>query len=201
MILVVDIGNTTVSFGGVEIRDSNTYTVRFRTKLDTNCTWDAADYTVHLLKRLKSLGRELEDFSGVVISSVVPRVLEVIREAAYSIFGVEPLVITQESKLGIAVEVPEPEEGGRDRLVACAWAAGRRVGARPPPLMGAKGAACSAAASLPRAWKRGSRPCPAIRPSCQSWSWPPPGGLWARIPAAPCFPERCTAPPPCWTAL
>lgn len=123
MILVVDIGNTTVSFGGVEIRDSNTYAVRFRTKLDTNCTWDAADYTVHLLKRLKSLGRELEDFSGVVISSVVPRVLEVIREAAYSIFGVEPLVITQESKLGIAVEVPEPEKVGRDRLVDCAWAA------------------------------------------------------------------------------
>ena len=123
MILVVDIGNTTVSFGGVEIRDSNTCTVCFRTKLDTNCAWDAADYTVRLLKRLKSLGRELEDFSGVVISSVVPRVLEVIREAAYSIFGVEPLVITQESKLGIAVEVPEPEKVGRDRLVDCAWAA------------------------------------------------------------------------------
>ena len=123
MILVVDIGNTTVSFGGVEIRDSNTCTVCFRTKLDTNCAWDAADYTVRLLKRLKSLGRELEDFSGVVISSVVPRVLEVFREAAYSIFGVEPLVITQESKLGIAVEVPEPETVGRDRLVDCAWAA------------------------------------------------------------------------------
>ena len=51
MILVVDIGNTTVSFGGVEISYPNAYRVRFRTKLDTNSTWDAADYTVHLLKR------------------------------------------------------------------------------------------------------------------------------------------------------
>lgn len=123
MILVVDIGNTTVSFGGVEIRDPNAYRVRFRTKLDTNCDWDAADYTIRLLKRLKELGRELEDFSGVVISSVVPRVLEVIREAAYAIFGVEPLVITQESKLGITVNLPHPEKVGRDRLVDSAWAA------------------------------------------------------------------------------
>ena len=123
MILVVDIGNTTVSFGGVEIRDPNAYRVRFRTKLDTNCDWDAADYTIRLLKRLKELGRELEDFSGVVISSVVPRVLEVIREAAYAIFGVEPLVITQESKLGITVDLPHPEKVGKDRLVDSAWAA------------------------------------------------------------------------------
>lgn len=123
MILVVDIGNTTVSFGGVEIRDPNAFRVRFRTKLDTNCNWDAADYTIRLLKRLKALGRELEDFTGVVISSVVPRVLDVIREAAYSIFGVEPLVITQESKLGITVDLPHPELVGRDRLVDSAWAA------------------------------------------------------------------------------
>ena len=122
MILVVDIGNTTVSFGGVEISYPNAYRVRFRTKLDTNSTWDAADYTVHLLKRLKMLGRELEDFSGVVISSVVPRVLEVMVESCYSIFGVAPLVITQESRLGLTVEVPHPEKVGRDRLVDSAWA-------------------------------------------------------------------------------
>lgn len=122
MILVVDIGNTTVSFGGVEISYPNAYRVRFRTKLDTNSTWDAADYTVHLLKRLKTLGRELEDFSGVVISSVVPKVLEVMVESCYSIFGVAPLVITQESHLGLTVEVPHPEKVGRDRLVDSAWA-------------------------------------------------------------------------------
>ena len=122
MILVVDIGNTTVSFGGVEISYPNAHRVRFRTKLDTNSTWDAADYTVHLLKRLKTLGRELEDFSGVVISSVVPRVLEVMVESCYSIFGVAPLVITQESRLGLTVEVPHPEKVGRDRLVDSAWA-------------------------------------------------------------------------------
>ena len=52
MILVVDIGNTTVSFGGIEISDRNEYRVDFTTKLDTNCTWDTADYTVRLLKKL-----------------------------------------------------------------------------------------------------------------------------------------------------
>ena len=125
MILVVDIGNTTVSFGGVEICDPNAYRVRFRTKVDTNRAWDAAEYTVRLRNRLKELGREPEDFTGVVISSVVPGVLEVIREAARSFFGVEPLVITQDSRLGITVDLPHPEKVGKDRLVDSAWAASR----------------------------------------------------------------------------
>ena len=65
MILVVDIGNTTVSFGGIEISDRNEYRVDFTTKLDTNCTWDTADYTVRLLKKLHLLGKEREEFSGI----------------------------------------------------------------------------------------------------------------------------------------
>lgn len=123
MILVVDIGNTTVSFGGIEISDRNEYRVDFTTKLDTNCTWDTADYTVRLLKKLHLLGKEREEFSGIVISSVVPRVLDVIREALNSIFGLEPLVVTCESKLGITLDVPEPQKLGRDRLADSAWAA------------------------------------------------------------------------------
>ena len=123
MILVVDIGNTTVSFGGIEISDRNGYRVDFTTKLDTNCTWDTADYTIRLLKKLRLLGKETAEFSGIVISSVVPRVLDVVREALNSIFGLEPLVVTCESKLGLTLDVPEPQKLGRDRLADSAWAA------------------------------------------------------------------------------
>ena len=123
MILVVDIGNTTVSFGGIEISDRNEYRVDFTTKLDTNCTWDTADYTIRLLKKLRFLGKETAEFSGIVISSVVPRVLDVVREALNSIFGLEPLVVTCESRLGLTLDVPEPQKLGRDRLADSAWAA------------------------------------------------------------------------------
>ena len=123
MILVVDIGNTTVSFGGIEISDRNEYRVDFTTKLDTNCTWDTADYTIRLLKKLRLLGKETAEFSGIVISSVVPRVLGVVREALNSIFGLEPLVVTCESRLGLTLDVPEPQKLGRDRLADSAWAA------------------------------------------------------------------------------
>lgn len=123
MILVVDIGNTTVSFGGIEISDRNGYRVDFTTKLDTNCTWDTADYTIRLLKKLRLLGKETAEFSGIVISSVVPRVLDVVREALNSIFGLEPLVVTCESRLGLTLDVPEPQKLGRDRLADSAWAA------------------------------------------------------------------------------
>lgn len=123
MILVVDIGNTTVSFGGIEISDRQEYRVAFTTKLDTNPAWDTADYTVRLLKKLRALGRERETFDGIVISSVVPKVLDVIREAMISIFGLEPLVVTCRSDLGLRLAVPEPEKLGRDRLADAAWAA------------------------------------------------------------------------------
>ena len=123
MILVVDIGNTTVSFGGVSVSPRGEYRVAFTTKLDTNCSWDSADYTLALLKKLRALGREQEHFTGIVISSVVPKVLDTVGESMLSAFGLEPLVVTCESDLGISVEVPEPHKVGRDRLVDAAWAA------------------------------------------------------------------------------
>lgn len=123
MILVVDIGNTTVSFGGVTVSPRGEYRVAFTTKLDTDQNWDPADYTVALFKKLRALGREQEHFTGIVISSVVPKVLDAIRESMLSAFGLEPLVVTSESDLGISVEVPEPHKVGRDRLVDAAWAA------------------------------------------------------------------------------
>ena len=80
MILVVDIGNTTVSFGGVTISHQGEYRVTFTTKLDTDQNWDPADYTVALIKKLRALGRERESFTGIVISSVVPKVLDTVRD-------------------------------------------------------------------------------------------------------------------------
>ena len=180
MILVVDIGNTTVSFGGIEISDRNEYRVDFTTKLDTNCTWDTADYTVRLLKKLHLLGKEREEFSGIVISSVVPRVLDVIREALNSIFGLEPLVVTCESKLGITLDVPEPQKLGRDRLADSAWAAAHYE----LPLVTADlgtattfnvikkgGIFCGGviAAGMETPWGP-------IRPSCRSWNCRPRNG-------------------------
>lgn len=123
MILVVDIGNTTVSFGGVTISPRGEYRVTFTTKLDTDPNWDPADYTVALIKKLRALGRERESFTGIVISSVVPKVLDTVRESMLSVFGLEPLIVTCESDLGLSLEVPEPHKVGRDRLADAAWAA------------------------------------------------------------------------------
>lgn len=39
MILTIDIGNTTVSLGGVEKTMQGGYFVRFMERLDTNCSW------------------------------------------------------------------------------------------------------------------------------------------------------------------
>lgn len=122
MILVIDIGNTTVCLGGVDV-DGVQYSVHFTTKMDTVCYWDTADYTVRILRALHEQKVKTSDFSGVVISSVVPKVLSVIYEASCSIFCVKPLVIHEKIHLGISLDVSEPDKVGKDRLVDSAWAA------------------------------------------------------------------------------
>ena len=123
MILVIDIGNTTVSFGGIDIDGSNAYHVRFISKMETKCEWETSECTERMLEVFREEGTSAEDYTGVVISSVVPKVFEVIYEAVRSIFGTEPLIVSDQMKLGIEIDVPEPAKVGKDRLVDSAWAA------------------------------------------------------------------------------
>lgn len=113
MIIVIDIGNTTVSVSGVE-GDR----VLFTGKADTNREWDAAEYTRHLLPILEGVEAE-----GAILSSVVPQITEAVRQSAGAILGKLPLLVTPETKTGLVIDLPEPDKVGRDRLVDAAWAA------------------------------------------------------------------------------
>ncbi len=122
MLLAIDIGNTTVNLGFVQAKNPD-YCVAFTAKLDTVRDWTARDYAAGIRRCLAQGNCSPEDFRGVVISSVVPPVLEPIRESARRIFGKEPMVVSPECDLGISIAVSQPEQVGRDRLVDSAWAA------------------------------------------------------------------------------
>lgn len=122
MLLAIDIGNTTVNLGGVAGNYSD-YQVVFREKLDTVRDWTAREYASGILHCLNRMNLTPEQFRGVVISSVVPPVLEPVGESARRIFGKEPMVISTKCDLGLSVALPHPELVGRDRLVDAAWAA------------------------------------------------------------------------------
>lgn len=123
MILTIDIGNTTVSLGGVEKTMQGGYFVRFMERLDTNCSWGVSEYTAGIRSVLDRQRVTADEFEGAVLSSVVPHVEETLRESARRILGKQPMRITAESNMGLAIDLPEPEKVGQDRLVDSAWAA------------------------------------------------------------------------------
>jgi len=115
MIIVIDIGNTTVSVAGVEGEE-----VLFTGKTDTDRDADAAEYRQRLLPILE--GRSCR---GVILSSVVPQLTGAVRDAAASILGKNVMVVMPDTKTGLTIALPEPDRVGRDRLVDAAWAAAR----------------------------------------------------------------------------
>ena len=123
MILAIDIGNTTVTLGGVRIAPQQAYSLEFTARIDINHTWSASQYESAIEQLFEDKNLSPSDFRGVIISSVVPSVLTLLQECVRNLFGTEPLLVTSESDLGMTFSIPEPEKVGRDRLVDAAWAA------------------------------------------------------------------------------
>ncbi len=123
MILAIDIGNTTVTLGGVRTAPQQAYSLEFTARIDINHTWSASQYESAIEQLFEDKNLSPSDFRGVIISSVVPSVLTLLQECVRNLFGTEPLLVTSESDLGMTFSIPHPEKVGRDRLVDAAWAA------------------------------------------------------------------------------
>ena len=113
MIVVIDIGNTTVTLSGIE-GDR----VLFSGTTETNRGWDADTYESAFRPILEGIQCE-----GAVLSSVVPQITDACRESCRRILGKNPMVVSAETKTGLTIDLPEPEKVGRDRLADAAWAA------------------------------------------------------------------------------
>lgn len=125
MILTIDIGNTTIGIAGVVHGDDGEYCLRFAGKMDTNRDWDEQAYAHCFMELLEDKGIAKEDFSGAVISCVVPPVRKAVEYCVRSVLQLEPVCISCESDLGIRLDVDYPGKLGCDRLVDSAWAAAR----------------------------------------------------------------------------
>lgn len=113
MIVVIDIGNTTVTLSGIEGDE-----ICFTGKAETNREWDADIYEAQFRPILE--GKNCE---GAILSSVVPQITEAVQISCGRILGKMPMLVTTETKTGLTIDLPEPDKVGRDRLVDAAWAA------------------------------------------------------------------------------
>lgn len=112
MILTMDIGNTNTVLG---LYDGNELIDHWRISTDRNKTSD--EYGMLFKNLFKSTDIENEDVNSIIISSVVPPILRILKKTAYRYFDVNPLVIGPGVKTGMNIKTDNPKEVGADRIV------------------------------------------------------------------------------------
>ena len=114
MLLAIDIGNTNIKFGIFKNEELlRTLTI----SCDKNKTAD--EYSVELYSLIRVMGIHRTDFSGCIISSVVPTVTGRIDSAIRDLLNVEPLIVGPGVKTGLNIRIEDPSTLGADLVTAC----------------------------------------------------------------------------------
>ena len=112
MILVVDVGNTNITFGAYKGEELKT---TFRMMSSVARTSD--EYGMMILALLKSNDVQPEDVNGAIIASVVPNVMHALTGAIRRYININPLIVGPGTKTGIRITTENPREIGADRIV------------------------------------------------------------------------------------
>lgn len=112
MLLVIDVGNTNTVLG--MYRDS--HLVRsWRITTDKSRTVDEYAMLIHELFQLSDI--HFTDVQDVIISSVVPPMVNTLEGLCQEYFKLEPYVVGPGIKTGMPIQYDNPREVGADRIV------------------------------------------------------------------------------------
>ena len=118
MILALDVGNTHITFGG--INDGKTV---FRARLGVQKTRTSDEYAMALRLVSEAKGADLREVTGSIISCVAPELTGIIAEAARLVTGKNPLIVGPGVKTGLNIKIDDPNELGGDFVVGAVAAA------------------------------------------------------------------------------
>lgn len=112
MILTIDIGNSDTVLG---IYEDKNMIDHWRVSTDRKKTVD--EYGI-LLNNLFSFDNvQVNQIKGVIISSVVPQVVQVLEETTRRYLNLRPMIIGPGIKTGMNIKMEDPREVGADRIV------------------------------------------------------------------------------------
>lgn len=113
MILVIDIGNTNTVLG---VFNQNELQYEWRIQTDRHKTEDEFGILIKSLFEYKGLA--FSQISGIIISSVVPPIMQALEKMCQSYFEITPLVVGKEEvDTFLNISYPQPKEIGADRIV------------------------------------------------------------------------------------
>lgn len=114
MLLAIDIGNTNIVLGGFE-GDKLTFVAR----IATNATKTEDEYATKIRSILVLHKVETASVKGAIISSVVPPLNSVMKQAIRIVYGIEPIMVGPGIKTGINILCDNPSTVGADLICAC----------------------------------------------------------------------------------
>ena len=155
MILGIDIGNTNIVLGGFQGRE-----ILFEARMATDQLKTSDQYCAELKNMLGLFEVKVTDVEDVIISSVVPPVLNSFKTAIRKLAGKQCLIVGPGLKTGLNIRMDNPKQVGSDLIVA-AVAGVREYGA--PLLIIDMGTATTITAVGRNSTYLGGCICPGVR--------------------------------------
>lgn len=113
MIFVIDIGNTNTVLG--VFANGNLY-YEWRIQTDRHKTED--EFAMLFKQLFNDRGLSFSQIESIIISSVVPPIMDALEKMCANYFGIKPLIVGSEDvALPLMIKYPHPKEIGADRLV------------------------------------------------------------------------------------
>jgi type III pantothenate kinase len=112
MLLVIDVGNTSITFG-VFNNDNLISSFNFKTNKKSN----TERFSLNLVKKFSENSLDPSLINASIISSVVPELKVVIDKTIKNITGFEPIEVSHSSKTNMSILYDNPKEVGADRIV------------------------------------------------------------------------------------
>ena len=112
MLLVIDVGNTNTVLGLFD-EDKLLHSWRIRTVVDhTSDEYGMLISNLHITS-----GIDMKDITAIIISCVVPPMLNILDGVCNKYFNLQPLVVVPGIKMGMPIQYSNPKEVGADRIV------------------------------------------------------------------------------------
>lgn len=112
MIIAIDMGNTNIVVGCIDDEK-----IHFTERISTNLNYTELEYAMAIKAVMDIRGVSAADVKGSIISSVIPSLTHIVKNALRKLLKTEPLVVGAGLKTGLNIKIDDPGSLGADIAV------------------------------------------------------------------------------------
>jgi len=112
MLLVIDVGNTNITYGVFEGKK-----LRATFRMTTKNIRTSDEYGILIADLIERNDIRINEITDVIIASVVPKIMHSLTSSVIKYLGTKPIIIGPGVKTGIKILTENPKQVGADRIV------------------------------------------------------------------------------------